>query len=236
MLKIAICDDEIFVVEEIQSIAVNYLLDEGVKCEIETFDDGIKLWEAYNKGQNYDLVFLDINMEEMDGINLGKRIRENFQLENNQIVYVSSERERAEELLEIRVFGFIYKGALFQSKIKEILKKCMEIKIYNTEFIMVVDNDGDKIKNLLSDIKYFEAKDKKVFARVENNEYIVRKSLTELEDTLPKRKFVRIKDSLIINGDKVKTTNYKSVTMNDGEIFTISQTFQVEVGRYFKKR
>lgn len=236
MIRIAICDDEKIILEEVQKIVQNYLMEINIRHEIDIFEDGKELWQKYGQGISYDLIFLDINMKQMDGIALGNKIRSNPYLENNQIVYISSERNKTEELLNIRVFGFVFKGNRFKEDIKAAIKKYTTIKNYNMDFIEIVDKKGEKIKILLKEIIYFKSILKRVYVYTNQESYLIRKTLKELEETLVKNTFIRINNNIIINGNKIKEYEYKSLTMENGETFKISQTYQVKARKYFLSR
>ena len=75
MFKIAICDDEEIFRKNIYKIIMNYMDKNGMLCEIDEFESGN---EFINLGINmtkYNIVFLDINMDEIDGIETAQEIR-----------------------------------------------------------------------------------------------------------------------------------------------------------------
>lgn len=79
MLKIAICDDERNVVEKIKCDIFSY----PEKCEIDGFYSGEELLLSQ---KNYDIIFLDIDMKGMNGIEVAKQLREEDK--NVKIIYV----------------------------------------------------------------------------------------------------------------------------------------------------
>ena len=76
MFKIAICDDEIHFRNEIKEILKNYLTYKGIIYEIDTFRSGKEFIDLGIEIIKYKIVFLDINMDEMDGIKTAKSIRQ----------------------------------------------------------------------------------------------------------------------------------------------------------------
>ena len=91
-MRIAICDDEEIYRVELKTILDKLLI--NVDYNIDTFDDGTKLMESFNKAP-YDLVFLDIEMPAVDGITLAKSIRNKS--ENVFIVFLTGHIEYALE-------------------------------------------------------------------------------------------------------------------------------------------
>ena len=77
MFRIAICDDESIFREQFKEILQKYMDERGRTYEIDTFSSGKEFIEQGIEMVKYKIVFLDINMEELDGIMTAKKIREN---------------------------------------------------------------------------------------------------------------------------------------------------------------
>lgn len=77
MFYIAIIDDESIFREQIKEILQKYMDERGRAYEIDTFRSGKEFIEQGVEMVKYKIVFLDINMEELDGIMTAKKIREN---------------------------------------------------------------------------------------------------------------------------------------------------------------
>lgn len=83
MISITICDDEPGTCSDIENIILNYTHSHAIETEIEIFYSGETLYESMEKGYRTDLLFLDIQLFEMNGVEVGKKIRE--QLGNEKI-------------------------------------------------------------------------------------------------------------------------------------------------------
>lgn len=77
MFRIAICDDEKIFRADLKEILTRYMTDRGIMLEIDTFSSGKEFVELGIEMVKYKIVFLDINMDELDGIMTAKKIREN---------------------------------------------------------------------------------------------------------------------------------------------------------------
>ena len=75
MLQIAICDDEQFYRDKIKSLVNQYMRKNELIYDIHVFLSGKEFLEQCVNSVKYDIVFLDINMEETDGIQTAERIR-----------------------------------------------------------------------------------------------------------------------------------------------------------------
>ena len=75
MLKIAICDDEKYFVQKIKNILIEYLENRKIQYEIDTFYSGIELVDMGIEIVKYQIVFLDINMKQLNGMETAEMIR-----------------------------------------------------------------------------------------------------------------------------------------------------------------
>lgn len=73
MFRIAICDDEKIFRDDLKEILIRYMTDRGIMLEIDTFSSGKEFAELGIEMVKYKIVFLDINMDELDGIMTAKR-------------------------------------------------------------------------------------------------------------------------------------------------------------------
>ena len=76
MFRIAICDDESLFAEELKELLADYLMEKGLVFEIDTYSSGEALVKLGIEVIRYTAVFLDINMEKIDGIKAAEKIRE----------------------------------------------------------------------------------------------------------------------------------------------------------------
>lgn len=73
MFRIAICDDEKIFRDDLKEILIRYMTDRGIMLEIDTFSSGKEFVELGIEMVKYKIVFLDINMDELDGIMTAKK-------------------------------------------------------------------------------------------------------------------------------------------------------------------
>lgn len=93
MFSIAICDDQRAICSEIEKIILDYQELTLQKIQIEVFYSAEKLSTFMEHVHKFDLIFLDIEMEGLNGLDLGRKIREEMDNQITQIVYVSGKVE-----------------------------------------------------------------------------------------------------------------------------------------------
>ena len=119
MIRVAICDDD----KRMQKSLSKYLLDYSIQCDREIdhseFDTCEELMDEYLKGNSFDVILLDIEFKnndekQMNGIELGKRLRGLYANDNTAIVYVTSYGEYAIDSIKIRPYDYIKKPITYE--------------------------------------------------------------------------------------------------------------------------
>lgn len=105
MINIAICDDENVIVNQIEEIIEEACSKQLPKCEIDVFYGGKPLKEQVIAGKHYDIIFLDIEMENEDGISAAKQIRKVD--ENVLLIFISSYEKYLMELFQLNVYTLL---------------------------------------------------------------------------------------------------------------------------------
>ncbi len=90
-MRIAICDDDVILCHQLEGILLGFGKNEDVPVQTSVFFDGKGLWKYMKQGNLFDLIFLDIEMEQMNGIAVGRAIRDIPYM--NEIAYVNFYKE-----------------------------------------------------------------------------------------------------------------------------------------------
>lgn len=221
MIKIAICDDHNIICSQIEEIILNYSKKISCKIEIDVFYSGEKLIEAMNNGENYDLIFLDIELELLNGVQAARIIRDEIKNERTQIIFISGNDSYALELFEVRPLNFLIKP-LSTEKIEATINKAIKLIKTNNQFFEFSFSKYT-YKVLYSDILYFESEGKKVNIITTSGRYEFYAKLQNIEKSLKESDFLNIHKSYLINYIHVIEYNYEYVVMSNGIKLAISQ-------------
>ena len=162
MLKIAICDDDEKDREYLQGI-INEIVDNwNEKFDIKSFDSGEKLCESLNK-ENYNIIFLDIQMAGIDGVETLKRIKK-MGIES-YIVFISTYDKRLKELFADKVIDFVSKPAK-SDQIEKNVKLVADMLSFKKVF--TYKKNGNPHAIYLSDILCFESKGHYILIHMKN--------------------------------------------------------------------
>lgn len=176
---------------------------------------------AYLQNNEVQLVFLDIQMPQLSGINFMK-------IAGDQLKYVltTAYSEYALEGYEHSVVDYLLKPISFDRFSKSISKTKEFFQIKNSaEAYFFVKSSGQQIRINFNEIAYVESIKDYVSINTEREEYIVLETLKSLEQQLPKN-FNRIHKSFIINLDMVKAIDGKLITLSSGKPIPIGDTYK----------
>ncbi len=212
MIKIGICDDNEIEYMLLKKIVTTLLTEKGLDYEISTFSKGEELLSAMEK-EAFQLLFLDIMMEGIDGIHLGKLIR-NHDLDT-EIIYCTSSQEFLLASYEVFALGYVIKPYEVVQIGRLLDYFIHKHGISSTKYIMVKSNFM-KRKIFFDEIIYVESMNKVVlFQTSSSGEIKVYDKLGNIEKELNNDNFLRCHQSYIINMDFV-------ARMDESEFITIT--------------
>lgn len=231
-MNIAICDDQLDICGQLELLVEKILKNKKVKYNIDVYSSGIELCKEMSETE-YQLVFLDVEMPEKNGVEIGRYIREKLKNEKIQIAYISSKEESAMSLFELRPINFLIKP-LRMEQIEKVIDKYMVVsEIHNYFFEWQKGKEHYKIP--MDKINYFEISGRKIHMLAENMQDEFYGSIEEINDRLNKEKFLFIHKSTIVNYDYVKKISYEQVEMVDGRVFSISQSRRKSIKKQLEK-
>ena len=237
MLNIAICDDDQSICTDLEDKVYTILDGLNVKYEIDVYFSGYKLHEKMSAGIYYDLIFLDISFaeNEIDGIEVGKLIREAHNNHTVSIVYISWETKYSMQLFEIHPLNFLIKP-LEYDKIEQTIRTYLKISGFlSEEFIYKI---GHSIyKEQLKNIMYLESRDRKLILHLTDGrkEEFYGSLRDAYNEQLKRFDFLFIHASYIVNYDHIAVKKYDSIYMSNCRTpLPISQNRRNDVReRYF---
>lgn len=233
MVKVAICDDDESVTRDLEEILEKYAQEHAIHIDIGIFFDGQELIHYMDKNQErYDILFLDIEMKKMNGLDTAMHIREIDR--KMTLIYVTSHESYALEAYEVHPFHFLVKPLN-----KEAVQKCFEQaytsiapeeRFFEYKFNKVVYQLP--IKNIM----YFKSKRRTIeIHMLDDVVKIYYGKLDETQKILDKsnNEFWRIHQSFLVNADYVYRKAYDYVELINGKLLSISPDCKKELNRQY---
>ncbi len=199
MIRIAVCDDNPVMLENIVKIAGSSFGKYTSDYEITSCLDGNSLLNEHSSAP-FDVVFLDIDMPGVTGFDVAKKMRESFS--DSFIIFITSHSELVYESMDFQPFNFIRKdcGIALEESVESIIKKLMR-HIKQNEKIILEDALSGRKAVYIRDVLYLES-DKhyvKYYIKGLPEPIRIRGSINECEELYSEYDFIRIHKQLLIN-------------------------------------
>lgn len=175
--------------------------------------------------EKIDLIFVDINMPDVSGIELIKNI-ENKPL----VIFTTAYSEYAIQGFELSAVDYLIKPFLFERFFKAVNKayelfnlknkktnSITEINTFTKDYIFV-KADYSSVKILLSDILYIEGLKDYVKIHTKEKRILTLITMKKIEEKLPSSNFIRVHRSFIVALDKIESIQRHRIIMNNNRI------------------
>lgn len=215
--KIAICDDNGVDCRYIERLVQEWAIEESVSVRLDCFPSAEAFLFHYEEQKNYDIMLLDIEMGQMDGVQLAKSIRK--ENEAVQIIFITGYSEYIAEGYEVAALHYLMKPVSSQ-KLAQVLNRAVE-KLAKNERMLYLEQAGEMVCIPLFEIRYLEVHQNYVTIH-SKQKYTVKKTLAEFEKELDER-FFRTGRSYIVNLTHVQRVTKTEVRLTDGSQVPLSR-------------
>lgn len=224
-MRIAICDDVKLYNEQLRCMLSDYISSKPINHSITEYTCGQTLTDTYKQNQ-YDYIFLDVEMPNIDGFETAKRIRAIDK--NVAIIFVTHMKSQMQQGYRYNAKDYLCKPVT-QQHINELMDRLLEEQRQKDElgfYTVKLKFDEGTMRLNLADVLYFESSDRYVLATMAEEAFTFRGQLSEVENDLRDKGFVRIHRSYLVNTRHVFKCFGDSVVFKNGE--------SVAVGRRYK--
>lgn len=224
MIKIGLCEDNSLYIEQLSSILRQIEKDNNLEFEINCFDCGEDLVDFCSNHKDYfDILFLDVVMGEMNGIEAAQKVRDMYC--NAYMIFVTSSKEYALDSYSVNAYGYILKPFSHESIESKTLDLVDKIDS-NKKNTIYVKNNQDIYSLRLDEVIYFESNLRKITAHLVNGEEIkFYNKMSNLEDEIDSNLFVRCHRSFLVNLIYIKNIVNSDLITTTEEFLPISKKY-----------
>ncbi|WP_027634901.1 LytR/AlgR family response regulator transcription factor [Clostridium butyricum] len=224
MIKIGLCDDSTIYIEQLSTILKNISHFKKIDIEITSFKCGEDLVDFCSSHSNYfDILFLDILMDGINGINAAQTIRNICS--DIYIIFVTTSKEYALDSYSVNAYGYILKP-FSQEYISEKFLELYDKINLDRKNIIFVKSSQDIYTLQLNKIIYFESNLRKITANINNGESITfYNKMSNLENEINASVFVRCHRSFLINLIYIKNIVGLDIITIDNKHIPISKKY-----------
>lgn len=213
--KIAICDDNDTDIQYISHLISYWANSMNIKTHIHTFSSAEEFLFHYEEEKDYDILLLDIEMKQMDGVTLAKTIRKKN--DTVQIVFITGYSDYISEGYDVSALHYLMKP-VHKEKLFEVLNRSTD-KLKKNEGVLTLELFNEMVRIPFYEIRYLEVHKNYVTIYAKLN-YTVKKTLSEFETELDER-FFRAGRSCIINLELIIKVTKTEVYLSDGSVIPL---------------
>ena len=227
-MRIAICDDMPECRVQVREHLNRYTATECFSSVTE-FASADDLLAAYEQGNRFDLIFLDVEMAQTNGIDAGMRIKE---LDKQAIlIFVSAHPQYAVFSYDCDALYYIVKP-IDGDKFDRVLGKAMEkYKLLHQEYVL--KNRSEIQRLAISDILYVEICRKHLLFHTVSGTYETVGKLSEALDELRPYGFCQVHQGYVVNMNHIKSFAQNDVVLSNGARVMVSVRKKTEVLRQY---
>lgn len=213
MLNIVICDDDYLFRKEFIEHVKNILKEKTDKFKITEFNCGEDLVENYS--DNIDIFFLDIEMKDITGIDVAKKIRETN--DKAEIIFTTGLIDYMQIGYEVRAYRYLLKPIQFE-KLKEHINKCVDDIMKKRSKNLIIKNKGSIYNIAIEDIMFVEVINKDIMIHTKKQLYKLKTSMRQIEKELERYDFYRCHKGFLVNIKKIDSISKNMIVINDTEV------------------
>lgn len=222
-MNIAVCEDEAADAGIICGYIQEHFDKSGFIGDIHTFTGGEELLNAFSPGA-FDVVFMDIYMAGMDGLEAAKKMRERDP--GFALVYITGSDDHAREAYSLNACAYVSKP-IRQAEIDMAFQQCRAVFLKNARFIEVVSG-RHSIKIPLIKILYIEVYNKDVLFHTAAGAVKTHMPLKEVKRQCSEA-FLRCHRSYIVNMNQIDRLCEQDILMKNGDIVPMRQRGRQEI-------
>ncbi len=189
-MRIVICDDNPIMHDDLKKCLEKY----GIMRKIDMlYDDYFSGSDLLSSNYEYDIIFMDYQMDGLDGLETARRIRQ--RKDKVVIIFLTSFEHVVFQAFEVNAYRFLLKPVDMEK-----LTAAMDdyIKSLDDDSFIFVQTDDCSMRICIDDIIYAEASDKYCYIRTSDEDIMFKNTLSEFEKLVPKDKFFRSHRSYLV--------------------------------------
>lgn len=215
-MRIAVCDDQQFFVDEIKNKIESYLNSKNITFELDTFTDGLNLIGSYKYIHKYDIIFLDVEMPCFTGEDVAKE----FKNEEHPplIIFTTSHSDFAKRGYRYSAYDFLDKSDI-EKELSIILSNSIkDLTTKRREEFVEFNGMAVKVKNIM----YF-------ITSMKNTEVYTTTDIIKIDRTPLKffekqeafKEFIKINRNTLVNYDYIKSFRDGKIKLNNDVTFDV---------------
>lgn len=228
MLKIALLDDDKTALLISKGAIESFFQEKNIAISLDAFNSPLNFL-AMAKEENYRLVFLDIDMPEINGLEVGKQLK-GFNPQTD-IIYLSQREDLVFDTLQLHPFGFIRKSKIIQdfaSVLELFVNTVLNTNRENKK--ITISSKTETISADIDQVMYIEGnRNYQTFYLKDGSNFDARVLMGELENKLKGNGFIRVHKGYLVNYLFIRMIGINEVTLTNNKVLPLSSKRKDEI-------
>lgn len=230
-MKIAVCDDDQVFLGQLREYIRQYASDNFLDYTILEFEQGEPLLEAVRRDPDIRILFLDIYMEPLSGMDLAEKLR--AEGHDCAIIFVTVSTDHYARSYEVDAEHYLVKPVCF-TQVEKALTRCAPLLAAAAKYVSF-SIGGRDVRVVLKQIRYVEVFRNQIILHADSD-LTLRCTLEAAARQLSDRRFLRTHRSFLINMEYIAARSGSDIILKTGEQVPLSRTyektFEREYGRF----
>lgn len=210
MIRIAIIDDDMKIQSQLYKYIKDYEKTSDEKFKVTRFLDGIEIVTNYRPV--YDILFLDVQMDIMGGLETAERIRE--QDREVIIVFVTNMAEFAIKGYKVDAMSYVVKPVAYFDFAQQLDKAIRKV-VYNRKAYILINLNNELVRQDIAQIEYIESIGHKMTVHTEKENLTIYSTMKKMEEQVAGYNFAKCNSGYLVNLSHVENVDKDQVVVGD---------------------
>lgn len=217
-ISIAVVDDEEAFAQSLKARITAFLTQQQIPAEVAVFTSGHAMLDSCIAVQ-YDLVFLDIDMPDVTGLDIARKLR--MKDTPAELIFITNYDNLVYDTIRYAPFRFIRKSRL-AAEFEEALQAFLAGRRSRMTTFFFLTEQGRRPVNA-ADVVYVEVQSHKLTVHLPDEVFLAGGNLSDVEAVLAEHGFLRIHKSYLVNFRYISRISYKEIVLDDGTALPLSR-------------
>ncbi|MCF0109869.1 MAG: response regulator transcription factor [Erysipelotrichaceae bacterium] len=220
MLEIVLCDDDQYIIDHYKDLLDRVSAKLDVPICVRTYNSGEQLLFDIEDHKDVDIIYLDVLMGKMNGIETGSKLRKMGC--NAQIIFLTTSKEYVFDAFDVKPLQYLIKDEISEERFEQVFKMAVAECEQKEKECYVITKGKETIKVAYADIYHFEVQGRVVTCHTEAEDISFYSKFDDVVKELETKGFIRCHRAYLVNARYIKRIQTSELILKNGDIIPIA--------------